>query len=289
MTQLPSAFEQTTDIRRSALTRSLREPSTFEQRYPDGVTVIEYTPSAHPLRESVQDMLVDKGFVSAPVALEHLHGHLTAAQKAVDDSQVNAVTAAFYETEPHFRRLYLGFVRAVADQAIGTDAYFQRTPTIRFHFPHADGMDAEDRVHNDLMLGHPPQEVNVWVPLTDAARSRSFALCSLADTMRVLERFDHDVVTMQRAMSTDATLRRELRMLCQPVLLAPGQAVLFDSRCLHTARRNTSDVTRVSIDFRVVPIDDLARMPYEFRGTGRRKAAFLPGDYYDASPIGSLT
>lgn len=277
---LPDELRQGTS---AALVGCLREPSTFEGKFSSGRLELRYETIRHPFRERLAELLVERRIVDRPVSLDLLHRHLSADLMKVDESQVNAVTAACYERDAAFHEIYRSFIRdIVAGQVLRTDVWFQETPTIRFHFPRAAGMDEVDRVHNDLMLGHPPQEINGWVPLTDAGRARSFALSKLSGTRALLARFGYDLAVLQARLNDDLGFRRECRAICQTVDLGYGDAVLFDSRVLHTSCANESGVTRVSFDFRVVPVADLDRMPYRFRGTGRRRSWFVPGDYYAA-------
>lgn len=268
--------------------RALAGESRFERRFGGEPQLATFAIERFPFRRHIETLLAHKGIVSVPTPLDELHHVLTPADMEVDASQVNHVTEAFYTTSGHFLRLYRRFVREVlAAGFLAGDLYFQAVPTVRFHFPDAVGMPDRPMVHNDVMLGHPPHEINVWLPLTDAARSRSFVLGGLKPSRELLEAFGYDPWRLLEALGEDGDVRQAARRVCHPVVADYGQAVLFDARCLHAARRNRSTSTRVSIDFRVVPVEDMRALPMVFRGTGRRQAVFLPGGYYHPHPTGT--
>jgi hypothetical protein len=271
-----------------ALRAILKQPSRLQRSYPEGLTAFSYRTADYQFRAKIEHMLVTKGVVSHRVPLEELHTRLQSGDMQVDGSQVNSVTEKFYTTTDGFYSTYTRFVsEVIAGRLLGCDVYFQATPTIRFHFPHARGMSETCRIHNDLMLGHPPQEINFWLPMTNSRESKSFALSTLSDTLPILADYDHDLRDVQERLAAPGPVYDRCLRACRPVSLMNGEGVAFDSRCLHTARRNKSGATRVSIDFRVVPTADLGLMPYEFRGTGRMRARFVPGGYYAVTPTGA--
>ena len=84
--------------------------------------------------------------------------------------------------------------------------------------PHADGLEP---------YNHQPGEVNVWVPLTTVGGSNSL----MSESSPGLSDF-------------------------HPFSATPGQFVKFyGNRCWHYTVRNTTEVTRVSFDIRVVPFE----------------------------------
>ena len=121
--------------------------------------------------------------------------------------------------------------------------------------PHADGLEP---------YNHQPGEVNVWVPLTKVWGSNS--------------------LTSERAPGLGDF---------HAFTAAPGEFVRFDgNRCWHYTTANDTDRTRVSFDFRVVPIelfDETHRGPSRAtRGANGKNAAARPlrmGEYYVDSGV----
>ena len=167
-----------------------------------------------------------------------------------------------------FARALSAFVRNEVCPALGVSRVaYQRRPTMRVHLsgakamgkPHADGLEP---------YNHQPGEVNVWVPLTKVWGSNSLT----SETAPGLGDFH----------SFDA---------------APGEFVRFDgNRCWHYTTANDTARTRVSFDFRVVPIelfDETHRGPSRAtRGANGKNAAAAAdvrplrmGEYYVDSGV----
>lgn len=264
----------------------LEDESYVQKHFPPGQMTFDYDIMAYPFRAAIKDALVANGFIPAEAELENIHEYLSPEDMKVDGNQINRVTAFFYDTPPAFLDAYHAFMRNyVAKEIIHEPFYFQRTPTIRFHFPNADGMDAVERFHIDSILGHPPQEVNLWVPMTDAGRHQSFVLGNLDGSLEILQRCEFDLRKFAESLYGDDGFQSDCRKLCSPVETKYGECLLFDSRCLHSAVVNESGTTRVSIDVRVLRVSDFEAIPFEYKGTGRTKVSFTPGHYYAAEPI----
>ena len=229
-------------------------------------------------------LLVGKAIVTSDslrdVPLEHLHVLLTDEQKALDQSELNAVSKAFYDTSDEFERIYVRFVREVLAPLLGEDLYFQATPTIRFQFPHQRGFDWKPRLHTDIMLGHPPQEINVWLPLKSYEGTNSMLLATAAHSRSVLSALDYDLRQFAWRVQADDEFWASVTASMHPVELRYGQFLLFDPICIHATQNNVSETTRISLDVRVLGRRDFQSMGLEYRGTGRRKMLFAPGHYY---------
>jgi hypothetical protein len=117
---------------------------------------------------------------------------------------------------------YVEFVRWV-QEIVGEPIVYQRIPTFRVHLP---GNIAVAEAHRDRDYHHSPDEVNVWVPLTDA--------------------FDTTAVWLET---------RENSLDFRPLELQYGQVAFFDGANLrHMNKPNLTDKTRVSFDLRYVPL-----------------------------------
>ena len=139
-----------------------------------GVQIIPFSTEKYCFRSEVARLLVDKGFLKETVPLEELHLHLPQEDQEVDDRLINNVTQSFYEVNLRMREMYFDFVKYIAREVLKFDVIFQETLTIRFHFP---GNHTKDYLfpdglyigqHSDTMLGHPFEEINFWLPLTES-------------------------------------------------------------------------------------------------------------------------
>ncbi len=127
--------------------------------------------------------------------------------------------------------------------------YYQAVPTFRVSAPGSVGVG---EFHRDRDYGHPDGEWNFWMPLTKA--------------------FGTNTVWVEG----DYTL--------EPVQLRFGQIAVFDAvNLLHGNYPNATGVSRVSIDFRIIPG---CRIPREPKKSINQKLAFVPGEYFAKEPIG---
>ncbi len=272
---------------RSTFLAEARAQRYMADRFGRSIHTASFSPAGFPWDQVVRRTLVEKGIVSGEALegladLADLHTILTAAQMDVDDGEMNLVSRAFYEPGEAFEALYERFVAEVVAPECGEPVWWQRTPTIRFQFPNQKGADWKVCYHTDLMLGHPPQELNVWVPLTRVYGANSMCLAPLEPSREILEDVGFDFEDFAARVQYDDAMARRCAQHARPVELRPGQYLIFDPRCLHATQRNDTAHTRISMDLRVLPASQQARMGQTYRGTGRRRMLFAPGHYYDA-------
>jgi hypothetical protein len=152
--------------------------------------------------------------------------------------------------DEEFLSLYLRFVTTLAAALMpGIDFVFQRMPNLRVQLP--GGQAAGGRSHRDADYHHPDGEVNLLLALTPMFGTNTLFLES-------------------------APGRRDFRF----IELHEGDLLVFDGRnCEHGNVPNTTGVTRVSLDFRILPSalhDDTSEarsVAYGLR--------FRVGEYYD--------
>ena len=137
-----------------------------------------------------------------------------------DDQALPKRFGLYLMAEP--TRIYRELVKDVVVPLVGEPIVYQAVPTWRVQVP--SGF-AVNRYHRDVDYGHAPEEINFWVPLTPIT----------AET----------AVWAESAMGMDDY---------RPLLVQPGQMLVFDGALLrHGNRMNTTERTRVSFDFRVIP------------------------------------
>ena len=144
-----------------------------------------------------------------------------------------------------FLPTYRRFVQFL-QRPIGQSLIFQRKPTFRIHLP---GNLSVGDYHRDSDYGHPLEEINIWVPVTQAKNTATIWIES--------ECGKNDF---------------------HPVELNNGEFLIFDSALRHGNEINSEGYTRVSMDFRVIPkslYTDSERL------TANRGHKLSLGHYYD--------
>ncbi len=250
------------------------------------------------LRDELRGLLVTKGFLTEHQAralndLGHLHRFVPDSARVLDHDEINAVSRAFYDTSEAFVYFYHRLVRHTVDQLSVGDCVFQATPTVRFHFPNQTGFDWKPRFHCDPMLGHPPQEINIWAPLCAVSGNASMRLMSLRHSLYELTFPTSKPLTdrfaeFARMAQVSPTIQEWCAGHSKSVDLAYGSLIAFDPRCLHATQFNDTERTRVSLDFRVMPVADYDALRMTYRGTGRRRMPFTRGAYYHEKTIGEV-
>ena len=132
----------------------------------------------------------------------------------------------------------------------GGKLLYQREPNFRCHLPGTGHLLVHK--HRDSDYYHQPNELNVWIPLTECFGSNTLWAESVPD-------------------------KGDFR----PFELAVGEMMLFwGSQCLHYTVPNETDATRVSIDFRVIPSRSLYRERYPRSHTREGRMRFEAGAYF---------
>ena len=141
-----------------------------------------------------------------------------------------------------YRRFCLGEIAA----KFTCDVIFQRIPSFRVQVP---GNIAVAEFHSDSEYGHDPNDVNIYLPLTDAPLERTILI-------------GDDPANIDLALTASL-----------------GQYWIWKGSTLrHGNAVNTTDFTRVSIDFRVLP-----KHLYRANTSARSVSAgrlFALGDYW---------
>ena len=267
---------------------------------PGGTRKVGFPAASMDLAEELGRLLVEKGFVASRSSLEELHRFVNPEDQQVDEHGLNNVTKSFYQTSPNFLDRFRQVVVHAAMEVFDFDFLFQATPTVRFHFqgpmPDAYRSPEGDYLgqHNDGMLGHSHEEINIWLPLTSCSASAALQLAELPESIALLKEFaaefgaDHD--TYHRAgrklfverMMRDLDFRARAVSACKPRPMRYGEMLVFDSRSLHATAENREPMTRISIDFRIIPVDRYDAIKMVYRSQGRSGRNFTRGDVFES-------
>jgi hypothetical protein len=132
----------------------------------------------------------------------------------------------FEFSHQRYRKLYLRLLEELVLPYVGDPRgiCFQRDPTFRCHV--AGDPQPTGRVHCDSDYGHTSAEINFWLPLSSAVFGANSIYCESEPGVGDYASFD----------------------------IQYGELVVFwGSQCNHYTVPNTTGVTRVSVDFRVLP------------------------------------
>lgn len=154
--------------------------------------------------------------------LERLHD-LGRRQDPTNHDQDSDDHAIFYRAYDRVRGLYDRFLQEWILPLYGEDLAVQRVPTFRVHRP---GGVAVSAFHTDAQYNHQPATTNYWLPLTRA--------------------FGTNSMWIEDAPGAGTYA---------PAVVSPGEVFRFDAVTNnHGNFPNDTDVSRVSFDFRAMPL-----------------------------------
>jgi hypothetical protein len=197
----------------------------------------EYDQRLFPFREIFSGFCADA--FGCP-ELENLHNFIPSQPELlrVGEDQNTYGHQALYKIDPRFRqtelklpceatergfiKTYQNFIRQLEREVFAERLVYQTLPTLRIQLPYNLSVG---EYHRDRNYNHPVEEINVWVPVTRATGTATIHIESS------FGRGDH-----------------------QPVEVEVGQYAVFDSGLEHGNEVNREGYTRVSFDFRVIPL-----------------------------------
>ena len=133
-----------------------------------------------------------------------------------ENDQSSPFHKRFYDNYYCLESTYKRFIEQVITPLIGEPVVFQKVPSFRVHLV---GNVAVGEEHKDSDYSHSTDEQNFWLPITHA--------------------YDTNTIWIEG----------------QPQNLNYGQVLHFDgANKMHGNKTNDTPITRVSIDFRVIPL-----------------------------------
>jgi|TARA_Y100001963_G_C6702294_1_gene410071 hypothetical protein len=179
--------------------------------------------------------------------LEQLHKYISHDMTIDKDfpSGVNEVTTALYDID--WGEVYYDFILFIYS-ILEYDFYFQEEPNVRVHCPQKDKHKDFRYWHNDSEKGHPPEELNIWMSLTENEEC-SFELLNSKNNIKEVNSNLSSFLIFNDG--SDDVVKHSYR----PVL----------------------NETRVSIETRINPKEKYVG---GYVGTGRMKAEFKPGGHF---------
>jgi len=275
-----------------------------------GYQIVEFPKNSLDFELEILNLLTQTDFLSkknrSTVQIKDLHNLINENDQRVDQYLLNNVSKSFYSTNLEFREKYLCLIKFLAQDLFNFDFLFQETPNIRFHFPvplidkyrNKDGLYLGH--HCDSMLGHPLEEINCWLPLSECWGSATLQLMDLFNSISVLDDFakffdyDHEIFHRQgrdlfyEALANTPRLSDKTISKTLPINMSYGELLIFDSRCIHSPAENKESITRVSIDFRIIPVELYNNLKVDYISMGRSGRKYCKGDVFSSSTAQEL-
>ncbi|MHC8348817.1 phytanoyl-CoA dioxygenase family protein [Pseudomonas sp. RT4P38] len=269
----------------------------------NGISIMDYPTSTFDLAGTLQQTLVSRYNLRSDFPLNKIHECLNREEisKHLEDSghwhdplqTLGAPMIKAYYQLVHWLSQHMGF-----------DFVFEHNPLVRYHIP--SKLDDRYRLpdgelfthHSDTLLGDYFQQINMWLPFCDVKDTAALSVCSKHTSIATLKAFardqdyNYDQYKESRVAFFDYAKQRpqlmaDLRTDAMPTNLRYGQCLMFDPRVLHGTAENTENMTRVSMDFRIVPVDDYETIIKELEHHGGRPNSYegeglIKGEFYNA-------
>ena len=192
---------------------------------------------------------------------------------------ITRLTTLLYDTDEEFKKLYSKLCSDLL-MTFGGNKVIQRQPTIRVYASSSPN-DFCPYWHSDLLVGHPVGTLNMWIPFTEPDQNQfhGFNICDSEISKNFYLKM-RKIYSPYKFLENKNIIKSKMLMDNSiSVKASVGEAVVFDSRCFHSAVPIKKH-SRVSMDIRVIEMEYL-QSPYPtFRGLGRRKAKFDLENYY---------
>ena len=154
------------------------------------------------------------------------------------------------ETKNHdIKKAYRLFIEEVVSPFFSQSFCYQGFPSFRVHLPDKKAVN-KWHYDSDKDHKHPEGEINFQIALTDSANTQAMWI----ETVPGLKDFF-------------------------PVNLKKDEFVIFNgNKCTHGNKPNETDLTRVSMDFRVLPLERYD--PESNKASAEKGTKFVVGSYY---------
>jgi hypothetical protein len=276
----------------------LRVALARESLVPNGLHRVPYPTDLIDIRGEVARALSEHGITMEPLPFESLHQCVPPK----DQLPMGISGAPTIQTAAGVRKVYLELIRYLAREVLQFDVVFEANPPLRFHFPVPMPFLFRSRKgmvlahHSDTMVGDPFEQINCWFPLMSCRGTNTLQYASLEQSQKLLFCFaaslDFDArrYALSRArffeeLYSDQAFQHEVVQNCEPLEIDYGEVALFDARLIHATAENVGGTTRVSIDFRLLPIEAYEVLTRRFEAGDKppnpRWSNPLKGGFYD--------
>ena len=257
----------------------------------DGLYKQYFDPNKHSFPSITKDIISKIVEKKLNCDLEDIHKNINENYLTIiEDGLTTKLQYIFYEYVDKLRDEYIGFLKNTIRPIIKKDFYFQQNPTFRIFFPNPNwSLFSKPFYHTDLFLGHPLEMINIWVPITNCFDSNSISYTDLLTSREFYKKSNCDFYEFYKNYyDQNSNFYEDLKSNLQTFNAEYGEFMFFDSKCLHGTSENISNITRISIDFRIIPVEEFSKFQINYRGTGRKKMEMKPGEYYGLKTIDKL-
>lgn len=287
-------LEKAVDLR-----QALQRPSPF----PGGFHRVAYPTDRFDLRAAAAQHVAVRDYTETPLPLDDLHLRVPQEAQLTEEGPLGAVSTNVNDTVPSLAHAYRGLIRYLAREVLGFDVVFEKNPFLRFHFPvrmperYRSAQGTILAHHSDTMLGDYFEQINCWLPLSNCYGTNTLQCATLGTSVEILSDFAAELGFDAEAYATsrqrffekllaDEALQERVLQSCSPLETNYGEVVMFDPRIVHGTAENIENGTRVSIDFRLLPLDVYEAYARHFAESGQEPPEFdgmqlLKGGYYD--------
>lgn len=272
--------------KKSVFSKEYERLSYFETKFRAESFEFNAQPYIQKLKQGIIDRLEASTQCHIGDDMEHAHLYLEPEhmEYRLHDGR-NRVTTFFFDMPESFHATYFEFLQqSVSTQLVDGPFYFQATPNIRIQTPGASDQDGYHRLRSDLCLGHHPREINLWIPITGPEIDHGFKILSLDDSRQIMKDFEYNVLDVPQLIQKEKHSYDQCLEKAKSIQTTCGKVLAFDSRCLHYMVP-AKDFTRISIDVRIIPVQDYTDMGMIFKGTTRRQMDFAPGSYFSHQEV----
>jgi len=247
-------------------------------------------------RESILNFLISKKYVKSDLNdLTYIHNFIEDENLMMTKNEVSwenkRVSYGFSElskvlyqlvdNDKEFQKNYMDLLVNLY-KILDIDFCFQKFPTIRVHFPTDIKNSDYPLFHNDMAIGHPPSEINLWMPVT-INKECTFSIMSFRDSLKILKEMDFDYKKLNDVAYTDKNFNQSCFDKSKDIdgengVCDSSSFCLFNSLRLHSTISPRNE-TRISIDTRIIPVENFD-FKKKYKGEGRMGAEFWPGGKY---------
>lgn len=175
-------------------------------------------------------------------SLETVHKSLTPSEIVQLGSQLQKLCS----TEEFIDRIDSYYSSIVPSRIDADDWMIQRYFTVRIVIPNQAKTGRLLQFHKDEWTGNGLGILTLWTPITKAYETNSMQIMNTQDSAMITNKCYDEKWSFEK-------LQSEAEPLCFPVTLEPGQAHLFQQNHIHGNVNNETDITRWSMDGRILP------------------------------------
>jgi hypothetical protein len=204
----------------------------------EGAHKLSYDPARFDFRSLMLEMYREKASESLP-SLEQMH---TLPGIADDVEYFRQLSFSFFR-QPEFQAMFKAFGAWLIDAHFDGKGMIQKTPTVRIQLPGS----SLTSYHTDGWYGHGEGVRSFWLPLTKVYNGNTLYM---AESPEITAKLEREILDSKATLEQINVLARDI---CRPLEGDFGDMWTFSHNMIHGADYNSTDISRFSFDFRVVP------------------------------------